>query len=138
MTADVIVVGGGIIGLCCATSIARRGLSVTLVSEPRSGEASAAAAGMLAPSVEKSSGPAHRFAIAARDFFPSYLEELAEETGIRVPLNRLGVLQVALTEKGVQGLRKTAGAGSQWLDRSELWSLEPTLGHALGAVHNPD
>ncbi|HEX5577191.1 MAG TPA: FAD-dependent oxidoreductase, partial [Gemmatimonadaceae bacterium] len=70
--------------------------------------------------------------------YPSYLEELAEETGIRVPLNRLGVLQVALSERGVQGLRKTAGPGSTWLDRADLATLEPTLGHALGAVHNPD
>jgi glycine oxidase len=138
MTADVIVVGGGIIGLCSATSIARRGLSVTLVSEPRSGESSVAAAGMLAPSVEKSTGPAHKFAVAGRDLYPSYLEELAEETGIRVPLNRLGVLQVALSERGVQGLRKTAPPDSRWLERAELATLEPTLGHALGAVHNPD
>ena len=107
MTTDVVVAGGGIIGLCCATAIARRGLSVTLVSEPRTGEASAAAGGMLAPSVEKSSGPAHRFAVAARDMYPAYLEDLAELTGIRVQLNRLGVLQVALTSRGVTGLRKT-------------------------------
>jgi glycine oxidase len=93
---------------------------------------------MLAPSVEQSDGPAHDFGIAARDFYPEYLEELADETGIRVPLNRLGILQVALTEKGVRGLRKTAASGSRWMDRQELAELEPTLGHALGAVMNPD
>jgi glycine oxidase ThiO len=135
---DVIVVGSGIIGLCCATAIAKRGLSITLIGEGRAGEASAAAAGMLAPSVEKSSGPAHHFAIAARDLYPSYLEELADSTGIRVPLNTLGVLQVALTENGVRGLQKTAGSESEWIDRSQLLKLEPTLGHALGAVLNPD
>ena len=135
---DAIVIGGGIIGLCSATAVAKRGLSVALVSEPRVGEASAAAAGMLAPSVEKSSGPAHRFALAARDFYPSYLEELAEATGIRVPLNRLGVLQVALTEKGVKGLRKGMATGSEWIDRPGLARLEPTLGHAMGAVLNLD
>jgi glycine/D-amino acid oxidase-like deaminating enzyme len=50
----------------------------------------------------------------------------------------LGVLQVALTEKGVHGLRKSAGRESEWIDRQELLRLEPTLGHALGAVLNPD
>ena len=135
---DAIVVGAGIIGLCSATAIARRGLNVLLIGEPRSGEASLAAAGMLAPSVEKSAGPAHRFACAARDLYPSYLEDLAEITGIRVPLNRLGVLQVALTEKGIQGLRKAAADRSEWIDRQALGELEPTLGHALGAVLNPD
>jgi len=135
---DLVVAGAGVIGLCSATAAARRGLTVILVGQPRSGEASAAAAGMLAPSVEKSAGPAHRFALAARDFYPSYLEDLAELTGIRVPLNRLGVLQVALTEKGVTGLRRTASPESQWIDRPGLASLEPTLSHALGAVLNPE
>lgn len=135
---DVIVIGGGIIGLCSATAAARRGLTVSLVSQHREGAASAAAAGMLAPSVEKSSGPAHRFAVAARDFYPTYLEELAELTGIRVPLNRLGVLQVALSEKGVSGLRKSASPETEWIERSELARLEPTLGHALGALLNPE
>ena len=106
--ADTIVIGGGVVGLCTARAIATRGRSVVVVSEHRPGEASRAAAGMLAPSVEQSDGPAHDFGIAARDFYPDYLETLADETGIRVPLNRLGILQVALTEKGEKGLRKTA------------------------------
>lgn len=134
---DAIVVGGGIIGLSCATAISRRGLRVLLVGEARPGEASAAAAGMLAPSVEKSSGPAHRFACAARDFYPAYLEELTELTGIPVALNRLGILQVAVTEKGVKGLKKTAGDDAEWLERAELAKLEPALTHALGAMLNP-
>jgi glycine oxidase len=137
-TADVVVVGSGLIGLCCATSVAASGKSVLLVGEHRKGEASGAAAGMLAPSVEKAEGPAHDFAIAARDTYPVYLEELADLVGIRVPLNRLGVLQVALTERGVRGLQKTASATRRWIDRQELAHLEPTLGHAIGAVMNPD
>lgn len=137
-TTDTVVVGGGVIGLCAATAIAARGRKVTIVSERRQGEASAAAAGMLAPSVERSAGAAHDFAIAARDFYPDYLELLADATGIRVPLNRLGVLQVALTTRGVQGLRGAISPGSLWLDRLELAEIEPTLSHALGAVLNPD
>lgn len=137
-TADTIIVGAGVIGLCVAKAIARKGRTVVLVGESRTGEASRAAAGMLAPSVEQSSGPAHDFAVAARDFYPDYLEDLADETGIRVPLNRLGILQVALTEKGVRGLQKTAAPTSRWLERADLADLEPTLGHALGAVMNPD
>jgi glycine oxidase len=113
-------------------------MSVILVGEHRKGEASPAAAGMLAPAVEKAEGPAHDFAIASRDLYPVYLEELADAIGIRVPLNRLGILQVALSEKGIKGLQKTASPGSSWIDRTELAHLEPTLGHAIGAVMNPD
>lgn len=136
--ADTIVVGAGVIGLCIARAIARKGRRVILVGKHNPGEASRAAAGMLAPSVEQSAGPAHDFAVAARDFYPDYLEDLADETGIRVPLNRLGILQVALSERGLRGLRKTAAPDSRWLDRAELAVLEPTLGHAIGAVMNPD
>lgn len=136
-SADAIVIGAGVMGLCTATALSKRGVRAMVIGESRPGEASSAAAGMLAPSVEKSDGPAHRFAIAARDLYPDYLEGLADSTGIRVALNRLGVLQVALTEKGVTGLRKTAGSESEWIERAQLTEMEPTLGHALGAVFNP-
>ena len=135
-TSDVTVIGAGIIGLATAAAAARRGFSVTLVGDQRAGEASAAAAGMLAPSVERAAGPAHDFAIAARDRYPAYIEDLAEQTGIRVPLNRLGILQVALSSAGVKGLRKTAFPGAEWIERKELAEAEPTLGHALGAMLN--
>jgi glycine/D-amino acid oxidase-like deaminating enzyme len=93
---------------------------------------------MLAPSVERASGPAHDFAIAARDRYPDYVAFLAERTGVTVPLNRLGILQVALSTQGIKGLRKTALSTSHWLDAKELAELEPALPHALGAIFNPD
>ena len=92
---------------------------------------------MLAPSVERASGPAHDFAIAARDRYPDYVEFLAGHTGVKVPLNRLGILQVALSARGIRGLRKTSLSTSQWLDAKELAELEPALSHALGAMFNP-
>jgi glycine/D-amino acid oxidase-like deaminating enzyme len=109
---------------------------VTLISEHRPGEASPAAAGMLAPSVERAPGPAHLFGIAARDRYPSYIEFLAERTGVKVPLNRLGILQVALSEKGIKGLKKSALPSTRWLDAKELQHFEPRVPHALGAMFN--
>ena len=126
------------IGLAAAIAVAERGASVALIGENRAGEASPAAAGMLAPSVERAVGPAHDFGIAARDRYPSYVEFLAERTGIRVPLNRRGILQVALSGKGIKGLKKTAPLSSHWLDAKELRELEPALAHAVGAMFNPD
>lgn len=117
--------------------MAERGARVILLEHHSAGEASVASAGMLAPSVERSDGPAHDIAIAARDRYPSYLEWLRESTGARVPLNRLGVLQVALSPAGVKGLKRAASAGSQWLDQSELLALEPALPHAFGALLSP-
>jgi glycine oxidase len=93
---------------------------------------------MLAPSVERVTGPAHDFGVAARDRYPSYVDFLAARTGIKVPLNRLGILQVALSGMGIKGLRKTALPTSRWLDSKELQTIEPALSHALGAMFNPD
>ena len=109
-----------------------------MIGEHNPGEASPAAAGMLAPSVERASGPAHDFAVAARDRYPDYLGFLAERTGIMVPLNRMGILQVALSTKGIKGLKKTALATTSWIDAKELVQMEPALSHALGAMFNPD
>ena len=93
---------------------------------------------MLAPSVERATGPAHDFAVAARDRYPAYVAFLADRTGIQVPLNRSGILQVALSAKGIKGLKKTALPTARWLDAGELQELEPALSHAVGAMFNPD
>jgi glycine oxidase len=138
LSGDVIVVGAGLIGLTTAAALAERGVSVTLIGQHRPGEASPVAAGMLAPSVERAAGPAHDFGVAARDRYPSYIDFLADRTGVKVPLNRLGILQVALSAKGIKGLKKSALATSRWLDSKELAELEPALSHGLGAVFNPD
>ena len=138
LSGEVIVVGAGLIGLTTAVALAERGVSVTLIGQHKPGEASPVAAGMLAPSVERASGPAHDFGVAARDRYPSYVHFLADRTGIQVPLNRLGILQVALSAKGIKGLKKAALATSNWLDAKELRELEPSLSHGLGAVFNPD
>ena len=136
--ADAVVIGAGLIGLTIARGLSAEGLRVVVIGSSTPGEASPAAAGMLAPSVERSEGPAHDFAVASRDMFPDFLAALLEETGIEVPLNRLGILQVALTPAGVKGLRKSVLPGAEWIDAARLHSLEPALSHGLGAVYSPN
>ena len=133
---DVAIAGGGIIGRACAAALAERGARVLILEHSNPGEASPASAGMLAPSVERADAAANELALIARDRYPTYLEWLGERSGAKVPLNRLGILQVALSAAGVKGLRKTANPGSQWLDRAELTALEPALAHALGALYS--
>lgn len=141
--ADVVVVGGGGVGLGIALAAADRGLSVLLVAEHRTGEAFPAAAGILAPpSLEMADrsavGPEHTFAVAARDRYPGYLVELTERSGIAVSLNRLGLLHVVLDEAKAARQAPVAIPGSDWLDRRALSALEPALGHAAGARLFPD
>jgi glycine oxidase len=131
---DVLVIGTGLIGLACAVAAAERGFRVQVVGQPRTGEASLAAAGMLAPSIERAEGPGSEFAVSARDRYPQYVAWLHERTGIDVPLNRDGIIQVALNEAGVRGLRRTQPPDARWLERIELTELEPALSHGLGGV----
>ncbi len=133
-----VVVGGGIIGLCCANALSRRGWGVTVLSKRQPGEASPAAGGILGPSVERAAGWAHDFSVAARDRYPEFLHDLEGRTGIRVPLLRNGILEVALSAEEAAQLEREAPAGSQWLTPENLRDLEPALAHANGAIHHPD
>jgi glycine oxidase len=131
----VIVVGGGLIGLAVAAGAAARGASVCLVGQSRSGEASAAGAGMLAPGAESDElhGDAVvRFALAGRDLFPSYVAGILERTGIDVPLDRSGIIEIA-----PNGEPASRPPGSEWLDPRALHALEPTLAEGTGALLHP-
>ncbi len=136
-TSDTLIIGGGLVGFACAAALARDGASAIVLDEPRPGMASTAAAGMLAPSVDRADAPERHFAVAARDRFPDYLAWLRDATGIRVPLNTNGILQVAVSAAGVRGLRRGMPASASWLDAPEVRAMEPELAHALGAVHHP-
>jgi glycine oxidase len=136
--ADVLIIGGGLVGLASAIALAKRHVHVTVLDHRLAGEASPAAAGMLAPGVERADGAAHRFAIAARDRYPGFIDELADATGIRVPLNRLGILELVLDDARADQASRELAPGTEWIDREHLRALEPALGHAAGAVFYPN
>lgn len=79
--ARVLVAGAGVLGSAVALALARAGASVTLVDpEPPGSNASAIAAGMLAPAFEAALDPASfgRFSLfaAARDLWPDFAADL--------------------------------------------------------------
>jgi glycine oxidase len=136
---DVIVIGGGLVGLACTLALAERGLRVVLLADVRAGEASPAAGGILAPSVDRVTGPAHDFAIAARDRFPAFVRALAEHTGIDVPWWRAGVIELVEREIEADAARASAiGRGAEWLDTQLLSEAEPALAPMPGALRYED
>ncbi len=134
-SADVCVIGGGVIGRCAALALAERGVRVDLVTREVPGSASRAAAGLLAPSIEGGSGVAHDFAVAARDAYPEFLERLRDSVKARVEFGRAGILSVALDDASERRLR--ARTDSPWLSPNEVRSLEPSLAPTRGGVLSP-
>ena len=132
---DVLVLGGGIAGLSTALALADAGRQVVVLDEPRAGSASRAAAGMLAPQLEFS--PEHReAAVAARDFYPGFLTHLHEVTGVDVPLDRNGIIELADDEAAVERLRRGIPATS-YMDERAVEALEPRLHATHGGVLHP-
>lgn len=101
MTADVVVIGGGVIGLAISRALALRGVArITLIERARLGaEASSAAAGILAPQAEANQ-PDEFFHLActSRDMYPAFAAALREESGTDIELDQTGTLYLAFNE----------------------------------------
>ena len=135
--ADVLVIGGGIAGLTVALAAAARGLSVLVVDTARPGSASRTSAGMLAPSLEGLPPAVRGAALAARDVYPRHVAALAARTGIDVPLNGEGILELAESDAELARLAARAGEDATTLDASELARVEPAFAGHAGAVLHP-
>ena len=112
-TADVVVVGGGVIGCAVARELARRGARTIVVERGEVGaEATRAAAGMVAPQAESSGpGPLLRLGIASRERYAAWTEALAAESGVDVEYRTDGIVYAALTALWTLRLTQRALSG---------------------------
>jgi len=135
-TADVVVIGGGVIGLAVARTLALRGIHDVLLLERGSlgAEASSAAAGMLAPQAE--ANRPHEFfylTCQSRDMYPAFASALFEETGIDIELDPTGTLYLAFTEHDAEELetrydwQTKAGLAVERLSGEIARKLEPSI-----------
>lgn len=131
---DVVVVGGGLIGLACATAVAREGVGILVVSSAEPGAASPASAGILGPTVGYAPQPVRALGIAARDTYPPYVDGLVARTGIQVSLDFSGVLEIARDDVEARTLRASLHRHTEWLEPHLLRDFEPALAHAAGAA----
>src|SRR5262245_41881440 len=122
-TSDVVVIGGGIIGLSVAYYLGREKLRVTLVERGIVGrEASWAAVGYL--SCQGSSiqpGPRLELSRTSCRMYNGWLEELAEFTPADTGFWRCGLLELCLNEAETReaqermAWQRAAGYAIEWL-----------------------
>ena len=143
---DVIVVGGGVIGMTCALRLAQTGRSVLVIEKARCGdEASSAAAGMLGAQLEVAEpGDFYQLCLESRKLYQAFADELYEVTGIDAQLTHNGILQLAYTEDEVEALmgrlrwQTNHGEHAQWLTPTEVSEREAALAPSLGGLLLPD
>ncbi|MEV5812893.1 glycine oxidase ThiO [Streptomyces mutabilis] len=132
---DVLVVGGGIIGLVTAWRAAQRGLATAVVDPEPGGGAAQVAAGMLAAVTELHYGEQTLLALnlASARRYPGFAAELADLTGHDLGYRRCGTLAVALDAddrahlRELHALQQRSGLESEWLSGRECRRLEPML-----------
>ncbi|MGX7681177.1 glycine oxidase ThiO [Jatrophihabitans sp. DSM 45814] len=134
-TPDVIVVGGGVIGLAAAYRMADSGAKTVIIDASGARGSSWAAAGMLAPISEAVFGEENltRLNLAAVAEFASFADALETRTGKAVGLRREGTLALALTADDRSALdrltefRDALGLKSEALSGRAARALEPYL-----------
>jgi sarcosine oxidase subunit beta len=131
VAADVIVVGGGVIGCACARELAGRGLEVLVLERAElAAGASGRNQGLLLPGLEAHAGPLFREAVDG-------YRRLAAEGGVDFDLRPVGHLLLAGDEATLASAKEqadaTAAAGFavEELDAAELVALEPSLAPGL-------
>lgn len=93
-TTDVIIAGGGIIGLSTALELAGSGLRVTVLERGQAmTEASWAAAGMLAAHDPENPSALQALSDFSISLYPTYLETIEHLSGIKIALRTSGTLQ---------------------------------------------
>jgi glycine oxidase len=142
---DVVIVGGGVIGLSIAYALAREGIRPTVLDRRELGrEASWAGAGLIPPIAEHipaNPNPMVGLRSWSARLYPDWSGALREETGIDTGYRRTGGVDVAWNDREDQALRAAAG---QWraegiayerLAPGDYARIEPALNPELKAVY---
>ncbi|MEV4509049.1 glycine oxidase ThiO [Dactylosporangium sp. NPDC049525] len=146
------VVGGGVIGLCIAWELTRRGERVTVYDADPGRGAGRVAAGMLAPTGEAAFGEEalQELMLESMRRWPGFAAEVGAATGMPLGYRTDGTLLVALTEDDLTEVRRLvdyyrrAGTPIEPLGGRQLRELEPLLsprvrgGARAGGDHQVD
>jgi len=128
-TWDVIIVGGGIIGLSLSIALRKRGATVLVVERGEPGrEASHAAGGMLVDCPLETPTALQPLATASARMYPEFAYELEVESGMKVDLRDQGTI-LLLSAEHIHDPRLPAA-----LAPTALPELEPALAAPNGSA----
>jgi glycine oxidase len=135
---EVLIIGGGVIGLTIAYESAGRGLKVVVLEQGQFGrEASWAGAGIIPPG-GTASGALDQFAAAASQMWPDLSAELRELTGIDNGYRRCGGICFAATPGGDVpadiAAWRAAGAAIEPLSPAAVHGYEPRIANEWAAA----
>ena len=141
---NTVIIGGGIIGLSLGWQLARKGVNVEILERSKAGQsASRAAAGMLAPQAEMGFEDIELFYLCRKslEMYPRFTDELFEDSGIKVELERTGCILPGFDRDDAERLRRLydfrekIGLPVLWLTGSEAREIEPFLSpRCTGAI----
>lgn len=137
--ADAVVIGAGVIGCAIAWRLGQAGMRVVAVERGRvGGEASHAAAGMLAPLAEaEREDEFFNLTVAGLAIYADFARELKASSGVDVEYRDEGTLYLALTDEDEEELERRwqwlceTGLNVKRLNAGSALKLEPLLNQAL-------
>ena len=132
-TTDVLIVGGGVIGLAIALRLRQSDLTVTVLSRNFTEAASHVAAGMLAPGAEEiPPGPFLELCRQSQQRYPDWARKLETLTGQDIGYWPSGILSPQKTLP--TNLADRSAAGGQWLDAASAVRYQPGLTEAIAGA----
>ncbi len=130
---DILIIGGGIIGLSIAIDLKLRGVSVTVCVRSLAEGATYAAAGMLAPQAEAvPPGPMLDLCLRSRSLYPDWVSKIEDLSGVSTGYLPGGILAPVyqLSPPTIPSPTDSAFPAT-WVDKSHLDLYQPGLGKAV-------
>ena len=122
---EVLIVGGGVIGLSIALALKQKGMTARVLCRNLQDAASLAAAGMLAPQAEGlSAGPMWDLCIKSRDLYPTWVKDLEAIGQCSTGYWASGILAPALNAPEASSFNHDR---KQWADVSKMRTIQPIL-----------